>query len=536
MKARLFERKTVLRFGAAISFALLILLAQPQGAAAQQWTNNGSHISNTNSGNVGIGTANPSQMLEIAGNAMQFAAAPKFTLYDALGPMNNRRFYFLNTGGGVYGRWVNDSDSAVLAESIFFKNDGKVGIGTTTPGKKFEIVAADGEAVRLYRPANSVGWGISTTFALNNSSNARIDYAGVHGVVQANTAGGEQGILLFTTATSGALTEKMRIDTSGKVGIGTASPGYRLDVQGGQVNASGGLCIGGDCKTAWSQVGGGGSSQWTTTGSNIYYNTGNIGIGTTNPLSNLQIGSQTSGASATPTTLSLGGTYSNAAGANFKLKLYDDSASGNTYGIGVSAGSMDFGVSPTAGYNWYSGGAHKMALTGSGNVGIGTNAPTSKLHVVGDGRVTGNLTVDGNIAAKYQDLAEWVPASEQIPAGTVVVLDLTQSNKVIASTVTYDTRVAGVISDKPGIALGESGSDKVLVATTGRVRVKVDATRGPIQIGDLLVTSDKPGIAMKSEPVIIGGVQFHRPGTLIGKALEPLAKGQGEILVLLSLQ
>jgi hypothetical protein len=34
----------------------------------------------------------------------------------------------------------------------------------------------------------------------------------------------------------------------------------------------------------------------------------------------------------------------------------------------------------------------------------------------------------------------------------------------------------------------------------------------------------------------IGGVRFHRPGTIIGKALEPLAQGTGEILVLLSLQ
>ncbi len=42
--------------------------------------------------------------------------------------------------------------------------------------------------------------------------------------------------------------------------------------------------------------------------------------------------------------------------------------------------------------------------------------------------------------------------------------------------------------------------------------------------------------AMKSEPINIGGVQLHRPGTLIGKALEPLEKGSGRILVLLSLQ
>jgi hypothetical protein len=41
---------------------------------------------------------------------------------------------------------------------------------------------------------------------------------------------------------------------------------------------------------------------------------------------------------------------------------------------------------------------------------------------------------------------------------------------------------------------------------------------------------------MKSVPVNLGGVEMHRPGTIIGKALEPLEKGTGEILVLLSLQ
>ena len=107
---------------------------------------------------------------------------------------------------------------------------------------------------------------------------------------------------------------------------------------------------------------------------------------------------------------------------------------------------------------------------------------------------------------------------------------------MIASSQAYDTRVAGVISERPGIVLGEGGDNKVLVATTGRVRLTVDASKGPIQIGDLLVASDTPGVAMKSQPINVGGVQIHRPGTLVGKALEPLAKGQGKILVLLSLQ
>jgi hypothetical protein len=150
--------------------------------------------------------------------------------------------------------------------------------------------------------------------------------------------------------------------------------------------------------------------------------------------------------------------------------------------------------------------------------------------------VTGNLNVTGNINAKYQDVAEWVPSSEQFAAGSVVVLDATKSNQVIASSTAYDTRVAGVISAQPGITLGEKSDSKVLVATTGRVRVKVDATKAPINIGDLLVTSDIPGVAMKSEPIEFAGRKMHMPGTIIGKALEPLAKGKGEILVLLSLQ
>jgi hypothetical protein len=43
-------------------------------------------------------------------------------------------------------------------------------------------------------------------------------------------------------------------------------------------------------------------------------------------------------------------------------------------------------------------------------------------------------------------------------------------------------------------------------------------------------------MAMKSLPIFVKGVRIHRPGTIVGKALESLAKGTGEISVLLSLQ
>jgi len=71
---------------------------------------------------------------------------------------------------------------------------------------------------------------------------------------------------------------------------------------------------------------------------------------------------------------------------------------------------------------------------------------------------------------------------------------------------------------------------------TSPATLTIDASKHPVAIGDLLVTSGKTGYAMYSEPLIIQGRKFHQPGTVIGKALQPLEKGEGEILVLLSLQ
>jgi hypothetical protein len=216
----------------------------------------------------------------------------------------------------------------------------------------------------------------------------------------------------------------------------------------------------------------------------------------------------------------------------------------NTF-LGAYAGYTSTGTLTNAtaiGYNTQVTQSNSVILGNGANVGIGTTAPTVKLDVVGGGAGTtvahfsGDVVVDGNIAAKYQDVAEWVPAAFALSAATVVVLDTRQSNQVIASSKAYDTGVAGVVTATPGIILGEAGENKVKVATTGRVKVKADAQGKPIAVGDLLVTSNKEGVAMRSEPLDIGGTPLHRPGTIIGKALEPLSDGQGEILVLLSLQ
>jgi hypothetical protein len=171
---------------------------------------------------------------------------------------------------------------------------------------------------------------------------------------------------------------------------------------------------------------------------------------------------------------------------------------------------------------------NKLKLLYGTNGGFGA---TPLMTVDTAGTVTARV-----IGALYQDVAEWVPATVDMEPGTVVVLNSVKANEVLPSAVEYDSRVAGVVSARPGLILGEGGVSKEMIATTGRVRVRVDARRNPIAIGDLLATSGHSGVAMKSIPLDLAGTPIHRPGTIIGKALEPLATGEGEILVLLSLQ
>jgi hypothetical protein len=256
---------------------------------------------------------------------------------------------------------------------------------------------------------------------------------------------------------------------------------------------------------------------------NTFPANGNVGVGTVTPTYPVSVRSSM----AVP-----GGGVSTAAEGNFNVAF----ASGNAF-IGQSSvtGAVIFGQGAGGGnilFTVWNGATNTelMRITSAGQVGIGTANPAAALDVVG------SVNVSGNIAAKYQDIAEWVPSEGDLPDGDVVVLSDDHPNQVEISRTAYDTKVAGVVSARPGMILGEASADKSKIATTGRVKVKVDATKHPVKIGDLLVTSDTPGFAMVSQPVKLSGIAIHRPGTIIGKALEPLASGRGEILVLLSMQ
>jgi hypothetical protein len=334
---------------------------------------------------------------------------------------------------------------------------------------------------------------------------------------------------------SGQLIDSTIVEVNGKVGIGVTSPSGRLEVKSSGTNTSPLVARNSANTNPLFEV-----LEGTSGNANLYlykqdgtktasfevatsYVTGNFGVGTTSPTGRFEVKSP--GLGMSPLILR------NSANANPLFEIAEG-ASGN-------ANLYLYRVDGTLGVQLAPGPASVNYVLGS--LGVGTT-PTTKFHVAGDAKVTGNVTTDGNvtvggnIGARYQDVAEWVDGDDSLPAGTVVTADPERSNRVHSSDKPYDTSVAGVISRQPGILLGQAGRGKVAVAQSGRVRVMVDATYGAIKPGDLLVTSPTPGFAMRSEAVTIGDVQIHRPGTILGKALEALREGRGEVLTLVTLQ
>lgn len=151
-----------------------------------------------------------------------------------------------------------------------------------------------------------------------------------------------------------------------------------------------------------------------------------------------------------------------------------------------------------------------------------------------DFRVDGNVTIQGSYACNTPvDVSERIVFSgawQRLPeAGDVVVVDPHRDEAITFTDQAYHSGVAGIVATRPGLLLGAALEGEA-IALLGRVPTKVTAENGPIRRGDLLVTASKPGYAMRGDPATI------QPGMVIGKALGELTEGDGTIVVLVNLQ
>jgi hypothetical protein len=263
-----------------------------------------------------------------------------------------------------------------------FYNKGKVGIGTMSPANTLHVQGkARMENLNLFQISQH------PSIYFNSEYNAGDKYIAADSAFQIwhDVTNDRLRLRAAAAGTAGAavtFNEGLVIDTSGKVGIGNNAPTQALDVTG-TVKA-----------TAFQGDGSGltnlptVSSQWTTSGSNIYYTTGNVGIGTTAPSQKLEI--------------DLGDLLVQGVGS---FDLAGESASvyvGDTanYLRTNYAGTIDLagyhgiklkgrqGASPTGNtLEVYNGATQVMTINSTGNVGIGTTSPANLLHVQGKARM-----------------------------------------------------------------------------------------------------------------------------------------------------
>lgn len=156
-------------------------------------------------------------------------------------------------------------------------------------------------------------------------------------------------------------------------------------------------------------------------------------------------------------------------------------------------------------------------------------------------RNNGDVDHDGTLGTPASDLAEVFNVEGDTPhyePGDVLVISTTTDKTVAKSDRPYSVRVAGVYATKPGVRLGTPEEGRTIpMGVVGVIPTKVSAENGPIQRGDLLVTSSTPGHAMKADPVVINGIEIYPSGTILGKALEPFdGPGRGMIEVLVNTQ
>jgi hypothetical protein len=378
------------------------------------------------SGNVGVGTSSPAHAVHIAG-----ATTPELIVEDTT---NNVKAVV--GADNTVGRIGTDTNHALTlrtndTEQMRIDSSGRLGVGTSSPSSLMHLQTTSENVVLQMLENNG-----STVYG------ASLDAF--------NSSGGNIRLRLHDSG--GTYQERLRITSTGKVGIGTTSPSTTLHCSSGSVDiatfqrssagADAALMIVDSANTgAYINTGGGANVIFATrsAGTNSerlrITSDGKLGVGTSSPTENLTI----YGASAR-----LAVTGGNGSSA-ILLGNQDSVGANNPSVIDAANGNLYFG----GGSSWSGGGTfdYTMTLTDGGNVGIGTTSPSLKLSVDGDTWFGNGAGVE--IGRLFND------------AG---VFHLRGSSNVT------------------GLALGTNGSEKVRIDSSGRLGVGNSAPVVPVDI------------------------------------------------------
>jgi hypothetical protein len=420
-------------------------------------------------------------------------------------------------GGGIGGSGTINlvpkftPNGTTLGNSLIFDNGTNVGIGTTTPTAKLQVNAGSVGTGGFFTTSSTGGRAVYGTATAGSGT--------TYGIYGTNASGSGAGVYGENTTNTG-------IGVYGSV-TATTSPGYwpgNYGVYGTSASISG--------------VGVAGVA--TSTGNNGLPNSGGY-FSAAGPFGRGVYGTASNGAS------SVGGYFENfsATGGTGVLGYATDSGSGGAVGVyGQSNSTNGIGVYGRAPFGGYGGSFYSNSVTGvagyfvndaAGDIIQGWIFGNLRFKVAGNGNVTADGTFTGG-GADFAEAVEPLGNKDRYEPGDVLLVSREKTRAVELGGEAYSTRVAGIYSTKPGVLARPYGMNDPAVerdiplAVVGIVPCKVSAENGPIQRGDLLVASSKPGYAMK------GTDRTRMLGAVVGKALEPLAEGASVIEILVTLE
>ena len=274
--------------------------------------------------------------------------------------MRDGKFSFLTSPSGSAGQ------AATMTNRFTILQGGNVGIGTASPSKQFAV-----------RSLNNSATTFAGFYALNESQGLEIGYAGIY-------SGGTSANVDMNIQAKG--TGNILINGSGNVGIGTTSPSYKLEVNGGTTLVGGGFHVSTDQTII--------TSSSYTFRDGVYINNPNSSSAAASSTTVMSIGAMTSGTSLITTgnvgigttspsnKLSLAGSGQNWASSP-AIKMWDSYNSKGWYvGSANNASTGDFYIrSVTAESAPPVAANQEFTIKQSGNVGIGTISPADKLDI-----------------------------------------------------------------------------------------------------------------------------------------------------------